>query len=57
MTLISTVVENRVFKGSNIAFQCMGSFTDQHRPSKLSNCLCLNMLNITSKYDFGFHGC
>ena len=57
MTLASTVVESRVFKGSNISFQCMRSLTDQPRPSKLSNCLCLNRLNITSKYDFGFHGC
>ena len=60
MILASTVVESRVFKGSNKAFQYMRYLTDQPRPyhmTKLSNCLCFNRLNITSKYDFGFHGC
>ena len=49
MTLASTVVGSRVFKWSNIAFQYMRSFTFQPRPSKLSNCLCPNWLNIASK--------
>ena len=39
-----------------IAFQYIRSLTDQPRPSKLSNCLCLNRLNTTSKFDFGFNG-
>ena len=57
MALASTVVESRVFKWSNIEFQCMGSLTDQPRPSKLSICLCIYWLNITNKHDFGFNGC
>ena len=57
MNLASTVVESRVFKGSNTAFQCMRYLTDQPRPSKLSDCLCFNRLNTTSKFDFGFNGC
>ena len=55
MILASTVVEIRVVKGSYIAFQYTRSLTDQPRPSKLSNCLCLNRSNITSKYDFGIN--
>ena len=57
MTFASMVVEIRVFKGSNIAFQYTRFLTDQPRPSKLSNCLCLNRLNITSRYNFGINGC
>ena len=57
MNLASTVVESRVFKGLNKAFQYIWPYTDQPRPSKLSNCLCLNRLNITSKYEFGINGC
>ena len=57
MILASTVVEIRVVKGSYIAFQYTRSLTDQPRPSKLSNCLCLNRSNITSKCDFGINGC
>ena len=57
MNLASTVVEGRVFKWSNIAFQYMRFLTDQPRPSKLSSCFCLHRLNIISKYDFGFNGC
>ena len=57
MTLASTLVESHVFKGSNIAFQYKRSLTDQPRPSKFSNCLCLNRSNITSKYDFGINYC
>ena len=57
MTLASTVAKSCVFKWSNIAFQYTRSLTDQPRPSKFSNCLCLNRLNINSKYDFVFKGC
>ena len=57
MALALTVVESRVIKGSNIAFQYMRPLSDQRRPSKLSNCLCLHRSNITSKYGFGFNGC
>ena len=56
MALASMVVERRVITGSKIAFQYMRSLTDQPRPSKLSNCLCLNRSNISSKYGFGFNG-
>ena len=35
----------------------MRSLTDQPRPSKLSNCLCIYGLNMTSKNGFGFNGC
>ena len=57
MTLASTVDGSGVFKGSSIAFHCTRSLTDQRRPSKLSYCLCLNRLNITSKCDFCYNGC
>ena len=56
MALASTVVESRLFKESNIAFQYLRYSTDQHDQAN-SICLCLNRLNIFSKYGFGFNGC
>ena len=55
MALASTVLERRVFNESKIAFQYMRSLT--YHMTKLRICLCLNWLNFTSKYGFGFNGC